>query len=423
MKKLINACNNLGWNIEVKETFNNYKMLRILNEEVKEYESSLVKSYKIKAIINEKTILVETEDLNDIDCIINIIKSNYDVLDNKDKDILAKESIADDRNNSSIDIDEIKNDLLDLYKYKNKYPNILNIDGIFENSIKEINILNSNGIELSQNTDFKCIFISVSVSDKNIISESSNYYLFNEYEKIEFIQFFEKILDDAIKRLNETTVKTNKYNVIIRNNAMFDILNSFKDMFMAKTINKGLSILSDKYLDKVFSSKITIKEEPLNDELKGSYKVLFDGEGNRCTNKIIIDKGKFINKLYDNKEALKESRISTGNSDGVNNLYIIPGNKFFDELVSDMKNGIIITDLSGLHSGINSITGDMSLDAKGYLVENGEIRTPLNSILLSANIFEIFNNVVDVGNDLEFKSTHVGAPSVSLENITIVGEK
>ena len=424
MIELINKGKELGWNIEIKETFNDYKMLRVLNDEIKQYDSSLIKSYKIKAIINDKTVTIETENLMDIDDIVDLIKNNYEILDNNDKDFIAENNIIDeDRIDSSINLDEIRNDLLHLYNYKVKYSNILNIDSIFENSIKEINILNSNDVKLNQSSNFKCIYVSVSVKENDNISEVSDYYLFNEYSRIELICFFEKLLKDAINRLIEETVETKKYNVIIKNNAMFDILNSFKDMFFAKTINKGLSILSDKYLKKIFSSMITIKEEPLNNNLKGTYKVLFDGEGNRCQNKVIIDKGKFINKLYDNREALKEEKISTGNSDGVNNLFIEVGNKSFDEILHDMKDGIIITELSGLHSGINTITGDMSLEAKGYLVKNGEITTPLNSILLSANIFEIFNNVNEVGNDLEFKSTHVGAPSLSLKNIMIVGEK
>ena len=122
-------------------------------------------------------------------------------------------------------------------------------------------------------------------------------------------------------------------------------------------------------------------------------------------------------------EALKENLISTGNADGVSNMYLVPGNNSFNDLIKKMSNGVIVTDLSGMHSGVNTITGDMSLDAKGYLVENGVITKPLKAILLSANLFEILNNVKLIGNDLRFWSTNVGSPSILCDNIMIVGEK
>ena len=199
------------------------------------------------------------------------------------------------------------------------------------------------------------------------------------------IDFFESLLDDAIKRLNETSVKSEKYNVIVNNNSMYLILKTFKDMFMAKTINKGVSLLSNSFGKEIFSPLVNIVEEPESKDYFG--RKLFDSEGNKCINKSLIDNGKFVNKLYDNKEALKENLLSTGNADGVSNMYLVPGNSSFKELVKEMKDGVIITDLSGMHSGVNTITGDMSLDAKGYLVENGNITKPLKAILLSANLF------------------------------------
>lgn len=424
MINLINETKKLGWLLEIKEIDDKSIMLRVLNDEIKQFESVGVRRFVIKAIVNDKTIIINTENIDDTENIISLIKNNYELIDNDDKDMLAGKSIIDRTDiESNLDIDEIRNDMLSLYNYKDNYPNILNIDLIFDSCNKKTNIINSNDIELMQRNDFKSMYISVTVNDLDNVSEASDYYLFNEYSFEELKTVFERVLKDATNRLNEISIKSFKYDVIINNNAMFDILNTFKDAFLAKNINQGLSVLSDKFEKVVFSDKISIVEEPLNDKLVGTYKVLFDSEGTECINKTIIEKGKFINKLYDIKESLKDGVKSTGNSDGVNNMYLMPGFLSFDELVKKLNNGVIITDLKGLHSGVNTVTGDMSLEAKGYLVENGIITKPLNSILLSANIFELLGNVKEVGNDLKFGSTHVGSPSIRVENIMIVGEK
>ena len=422
MINLINVAKEKNIDLEIKKTFNQYLQLRILNDEVKQYESSNLTSYNVKAFINNKFVSLSCESLDNYDEIIQELENNSQIIDNDDKDIMASNNLVyEDGNRIDLNLDEIRKDLLELNNYRENYKNIFNIDSILENNFKIIEIQNTLGNCLKDESGFYSIYINVSVKENDLISDSSDYYLFKEYKKEDMIDFFEGLLHDAIKRLNEVSIKSDKYNVLINNNSMYLILKTFKDMFMAKNINKGVSLLANSFEKCVFSSLINIVEEPESKEFFG--RKLFDSEGNRCVNKKLVENGKFINKLYDNKEAIKEGLISTGNADGVSNMYLVPGDNSFNDLVSEMKDGVIITDLSGLHSGVNTITGDMSLDAKGYLVENGVITKPLKSILLSANLFEIMNSVKFIGNDLRFWSTNVGSPSIMCDNIMIVGEK
>ena len=139
--------------------------------------------------------------------------------------------------------------------------------------------------------------------------------------------------------------------------------------------------------------------------------------------KEIIKNGYFITKLYDNKTAIKDKTKSTGNSFGTRNMYIVPGQLNKNELIKELNDGIYITYIEGLHAGIDNTTGDISLQAEGYLIKNGEKEKALNMIILSTNIFELFKNVIEVGNDLEFFSITSGAPSLLIRDITIVGQK
>lgn len=422
MNDLINKAKSLGLKLEVEEKHSKYTLLRTLNDSVKQFELSDITRYKIKAILSGKTVIIKCEDLDNIDDIIETLKNNASLLDNDDEDFLAKESIVLDEDvRTNLDIEVIRGDLLSFNKYRDDDLNIQNIDSILESNEVNISVCNTDGIKLHDKIIENMLYINVSYKGIDNVSDSADYYLFKEYNSDEAINLFETVFKDAKNRLKEESIKTKKGNVIINNNSMYLILNAFKDMFMAKSIGKGVSILSDKYNEQVFSKLINIVEDPTNCEYPG--KRLFDSEGTRCCYKKIVENGKFITKLYDNRESLKDGVNSTGNSDGVNNMYLVPGVYSFNELVKYLDNGIIITDLMGLHSGVNIITGDMSLDARGYLVENGCIKTPLNSILLSANIFEIMNNVKYIGNDLKFGSTSLGSPSVLCENIMIVGEK
>ena len=121
--------------------------------------------------------------------------------------------------------------------------------------------------------------------------------------------------------------------------------------------------------------------------------------------------------------AMKLEKDATGNANGVNNLYIEKGNKTFDELVTELYNGIIIDEAYGFHAGVDKKTGNISVQAEGLLVQNGKITKGLNMIILSTNFFEVFTNVIEVGNDLSKFSLSVSTPSLLLDNITIAGKE
>ena len=171
----------------------------------------------------------------------------------------------------------------------------------------------------------------------------------------------------------------------------------------------------------MFSNKITIVEDPLNISLVGTR--IFDMEGNATYYKELIKDGKFITKLYDNKNAIIEDKKSTGTSGGVRNMYIVPGSNSYEELIKKMDNGIIIDLLEGLHAGANTITGELSLQASGYEIKEGKISKALKLIIMQTTLKELFNKVIDIGNDLEMFSVTGGSPSILFNDITIVGKE
>ena len=85
------------------------------------------------------------------------------------------------------------------------------------------------------------------------------------------------------------------------------------------------------------------------------------------------------------------------------------------------KRGVIINNVEGLHAGINTSTGDISLQSTGYLVKDGKVVKALDMIILQTNIFELLSNVIEVGNDFKEFSTSCAAVSLLLSDITISG--
>ena len=103
-------------------------------------------------------------------------------------------------------------------------------------------------------------------------------------------------------------------------------------------------------------------------------------------------------------------------------MYIEPGNNSLEEMMKKIDKGLIITDFAGLHSGANSITGDFSLAAKGFYIENGKKSIPVEQITVAGNFFNLLNDIEEIGSDLKFPMSSVGSPSVLVKELSIAGE-
>ena len=239
-------------------------------------------------------------------------------------------------------------------------------------------------------------------------------------DEIDLHKVVEKYIKEAYDNFKAESVKTSKYNIIINPESMGKILRTFSNMFSKELIDKNLSLLTGKVNTQVFNEKINIVEDPTNEHLVG--KRLFDNEGVTTYYKDIVVNGKFITPLYNIKSAKKDNKKSTGNSFGVRNMYIKPGNISEENLLLMLNNGIYIKDLEGLHAGVDTISGNISLQATGYLVEDGIKTKALKMIILSTDLLELLNNVVEVASNLEFYNPLCGSPSILFKDITIAGK-
>jgi PmbA protein len=231
----------------------------------------------------------------------------------------------------------------------------------------------------------------------------------------------EEIARKAVSFLGSSQLDTGTYAGILTPQAACDLLGILEDSFLAENLYKKKTILADKVDTKCFSPLISI----IDSGLVGMGSFPFDGEGVPSRENRLVKDGYFEMFLYNEYYGRKFGRPSTGNAvrAGIKEppmcsprgLFIEKGNHALHEGSLD---GIIVEELMGTHTA-NPITGDFSLGAAGYLVKSGS-RTPFTGVILSGNLFELFNNIRAVGTDLKFYGS-IGSPSLYIEGLTISG--
>ena len=291
-------------------------------------------------------------------------------------------------------------------------------------------IINSKGLNLKNKRNSLTAYVVPIVEDSNEKYDGMGYIVAEKISDIKPSELAKQGLEEALSKIGGKSIPSGKYKIIINNEAMVSLLGTFSGIFNAEQAQKGLSLLKGKEGEIIASDIVTLVDNPhLKD---GLGTCAFDDEGVATTKKEIITNGKLNTLLYNLKTAHKAGIKSTGNgfkssyasSVGVSatNFYINPGEKSFEELCEEVKDGVIITEFAGLHSGASSVTGDFSLAAKGFMIENGKKTFPVEQITVAGNFFTLLKDIEEVGNDLKFPMSSIGCPSVIIKELSIAGK-
>jgi len=182
-------------------------------------------------------------------------------------------------------------------------------------------------------------------------------------------------------------------------------------------IYKKASFMLDKVGESILPDFVNIAENP--HRLGGASSAMYDGEGVATPkHRALIEGGVLQSYVLGSYTARKLGLQSTANAGGVRNLTVSNTGQSFDDLISQMGTGLLVTEMIG--SGINMVTGDYSRGAAGFWVENGELKFPVEEITIAGNLADMYRNIVAMGNDYDFRgNTECG--SIVIENMTIAG--
>lgn len=281
---------------------------------------------------------------------------------------------------------------------------------------------NSLGLDLEDNGSWAGASLYVSAKSGEVVKTYGNGVSFDKIEDFNPEILVQKVVKKAVARLDCVAVDSQKTAVIFENKTFAAILGNIVGIFSSYQVDIGKSKLKGKIGEKIANEKITIIDNPW---LENGYKTkAFDDEGVPTQYKEVVKNGVLQTFLYGLSMANKYNTQSTGNGTGglgikAFNFYLANGDCPKDELLNKLENGVYIDKLNGLNGGISIVSGDFSMGAEGFLVENGKITKTLSQFTISGNIYQLLNDVEELGNDLDFDQSPLGSPSVLINNITI----
>lgn len=235
----------------------------------------------------------------------------------------------------------------------------------------------------------------------------------------------ERAAQRVLRRLGARQIKTCDAPVVFDPEMAASLLRNLASALSGYSLYKGASFLAGKLGTQIGSDLLTVIDDGTIPGALGSRP--FDGEGLPVRRKVVVENGQLRSYLLDTYSGRKLGLPSTGNASrsvgeapGVApaNFYLAPGKDAPEQIIASVENGLYVTEMIGF--GVNMVTGDYSRGAAGLWIENGELAYPVEEITIAGNLKEMFQNIDQVGSDLELRG-RIASPTIKIARMTIAG--
>ena len=409
----------------------------LFHGEIVQFANNSATSVRARGLVNGKFGAAQSDVWNNEKCkfLVKQIKENGSIVENDDPAIIYPGSPAYKKvktynaalKNVTLEEKIAAAKLLE-QKIRSLDSRVVEVQTVAYQDAEEFVLLqNSKGLKLSQKINFFYIYGVVLVKEGDQVKSNFDLFFSNDWSKLDVDALASKIVKNAVAQLGGEACDTGVYKAVLAPNVVASLLSAYAGHAAAESVQKNSSLFIGKLGQKIASSKVSIYEKPLS---KTPFARSFDDEGVATYNKAIVEKGVLQTYIYDLSSAAKEGRESTGNgylrgasiSESFALLSLKPGKLSKEELYAQVGNGVLVTDVSGLHAGLNAMSGDFSLQSTGFLIKDGKKDRPLDIITVSGNLLQLFNDVALVGGDVELFPENVECPSLVIKQLNVSGK-
>ena len=349
----------------------------------------------------------------------NLLDENLDILIKKCYE--TTKITPEDEFNSLPDKNLLADKLKDLNIYDKTHidndKKIINTESSFTEKKTNFILANSDGFCSGYKTSSFTTSCVAVAKDENSMERDYEYSSKRYLDDIKDPQTLGKLAShQTIRKLSPKKIGSEKLSVIFDKRIAKGMLSAFASAISSSAIARGTSFLKDKINEQIFSNSINIIDKP--DIIKGLGSKNFDSEGIKSETLNLVKEGVLKNYLVDTYNGRKLNLQSNGRSGGTTNLYFENGKQSYDELLKTNSKCIYITETIG--HGSNLVTGDYSVGATGFFVEDGEFKYPINEITIAGNFKDMFKNIF-LANDLDFEYS-TNSPTMMIEGMTVAAK-
>ncbi len=244
----------------------------------------------------------------------------------------------------------------------------------------------------------------------------------------------DEAMDDAVLRavrmLGAQKVPSAHCTVVFDPRVVSTLLGVMASALSGEAVVKGRSFFAGRIGETVANVGITLVDDPTDARAYGAAS--HDGEGLACRRNLLISDGVLRMFVYDTVSARRAGAVSTGSATrggfagtpgaGCRALLLSPGTKSQDEILAAVGDGLYVQSISGIHSGVNTVSGDFSVGAEGLLIQGGTLAQPVREVTVASTLQRMLQSVVEIGGDLRWLPGVAAGQTLAIADMALSGD-
>jgi PmbA protein len=302
-------------------------------------------------------------------------------------------------------------------------------DAAVTRGVVSTRLINSHGGEAS----YRKSFFSLDI-EGSLISEADMLFVGESGSSCHPLSDTKKITDVVLHQLDlakdRAKVPTKQLPVVFTPDGFTALVMPLMSAFNGKTVLEGASPVGDKVGETVFDKNFSLRDDPLVAYRPASRPC--DDEGVPGQRTPLIENGVVAGFLYDLQTAALAGKKSTGNGNrgrggqpapAPTAFIVTPGRTSFDEMVADIKEGLVIEQLMGAEQG-NILGGDFSGNVLlGYKIENGRMVGRVKDTMVSGNVYKLLKDIAAIGSESKWVGGFLQTPPIYCHGLSVSSKR
>ncbi|MDQ1355988.1 MAG: PmbA protein [Acidimicrobiaceae bacterium] len=236
-------------------------------------------------------------------------------------------------------------------------------------------------------------------------------------------------VDRATRLLGARKPASGRVTVVLEPRITATLLAILAGTLDGEAVLKGRSLFASRVGEAVSVPGLILVDDPTDPEAYGAARI--DAEGLACRRNVLIDGGVLQGFLYNTYAGRRAGRSSTGSAVragfksgpgvGARAVAVQPGESSPAEIMATVGEGLLVQSVSGIHSGVNPVSGDFSVGAEGMLFRGGELAEPVREFTIASTIQRMLLDVVAIGNDLERLPSSAAGLTLAIADVSMSG--
>ncbi len=299
----------------------------------------------------------------------------------------------------------------------------------YSDSVSSAAIVTTSGIRYGE-TDTACYISAYSLAHEDDDTQTGfGYSIGRDPQELDVEAAAQDAVHRATRLLGAKKPASQRTQVLLDPWVTAQLLGIIGATLSGEAVIKGRSLFAGRLKQQIATSSITLVDDPTNPDAFTAGEA--DGEGLATRRNVLIESGQLQKFVHNSYTARRLNTTSTGSAvrgvastptAGCQALSLLPGTKSQAELCAMAGDGVLIQSVSGLHSGVNPVSGDFSTGAEGLRIKDGSPAEPLKEFTIASTIQKLLLNISQVGNDLQWLPMRSAGVSLLIDDVTVSGD-